>query len=166
MIWCCHLSFIYDYGSFLLTDKHAVPPGMMYPAAAAMMPQYPFVVSNLMAFCYPGSHYNSTPCCHVIIPFTGILSSKQWLHDGYWHDERSQYLQLPSRLVWCNDEVIYMLCMCGCVIPVAEAKYGREISSPVGSTHGQQGQQAAQAQQQGQELCAVCTGMYWCFVCC
>lgn len=36
--------------------------------------------------------------------------------------------------------------------PTADAKYGREISSPVGSTHGQQGQQAAQAQQQGMWL--------------
>ena len=53
-----------------------------------------------------------------------------------------------------------MMTLCVCLL-VADPKYGREISSPVGSTHGQQGQQGGQVQQQGKQVCATCVHWYY-----
>ncbi|XP_065909406.1 protein lingerer-like isoform X2 [Dysidea avara] len=82
-------------------NKHPVPPGMMYPAAAAMMPQYP-----ILAY-FPTS--------------TDSLMATGMMRDH----TASNY-------------------------PPTDAKYGREISSPVGGTQAQQPQAQQQGLQQGQ----------------
>lgn len=48
-----------------------------------------------------------------------------------------------------GSSVYFIMCV---RCPIADAKYGQDISSPVGNTHSQQSQQAAQAQQQSQQV--------------